>query len=49
MRMDVSLVFTFARTIFALAVSRLSLLSSRVMASLMSLQSSMDNGISVME
>ena len=49
LRIDVSLVFNFASTIFALAVSRLSLLSSRVMASLMSLQSSIDNGISVME
>ena len=48
-RIAMSLFSTFFRTFRVLAVSAFSLLPSRVIASLISLQSSADNGISVME
>ncbi len=48
-RIAMSLFSTFFRTFRVLAVSAFSLLPSRVIASFISLQSSADNGISVME
>ena len=48
-RIAMSLFSTFFRTFRVLAVSVFSLLPSRVIASFISLQSSADNGISVME
>ena len=48
-RIAMSLFSTFFRTFRVLAVSVFSILPSRVIASFISLQSSADNGISVME